>query len=208
MALADPIADTSSRSGKSRRNMLANTAAHADHLPDTSLGELAQTAKSSPAVQRQARLQSLADQSPVAKPLQRVAEAEGDEEFEADAVIDCTETLVVRADRIFTPSNKVLEGFAGNDDKKINGKKGAVKWASGTMTGQSVMSNFNALPGGKKQSVVKSVPDDLEIVQCNNSNHAELRTTREMSNSEISAALKAVELTDMWDANVAQLKKR
>jgi hypothetical protein len=163
-------------------------------------------ADSSAGVRRIRELQAVADgaRSAVA---QRVATDDADAVFPGGAVIDNTQALVVRADRVFTPSNAVLETFQGNADKKLVGKKNAVTWKAGTMTGQSVMATFSALPEGKKQSVVKSVPAGLEIVQCNNANHAELRTTVEMSNKQIADALKQVVLSDKWDGEVAQLRR-
>lgn len=162
-------------------------------------------------VQRLLGLQRLPD-DPVRLPVRELTatvqrfekNAEG-LEFDDGATVDCTATLVVRADRLFTPSNKVLETFTGNEDKKIAGKKGAISWEAGTSTGQSVMANTAALPAGKKITVVKSIPDSLEIVQVNAANHAELHTTREMSNKEITQALKEVKLVDQWDGEVAQL---
>jgi hypothetical protein len=140
-------------------------------------------------------------------PVQRYADGNVPEHlFAAGALVDPTTELVLRADRLNKPTAGDLSKHKDNGGKEVKGKKGST-WKVGTNTGQSLISNEENIPEGKRKGVriVKSIPDSLEIRQTGGLHHAELVTTVEMSTSQIAAAVMQVELTDQWDDAVAQL---
>jgi len=129
--------------------------------------------------------------------------------FTAAAVVSPTADLVLRADRLNKPSAKDLQSHPANVGKEVKAKsaKAGSTWKVGTNTGQSLISNEDSIPEGKRDKVkiVKSLPASLEIRQTGGLHHAELVTKSEMSASQIGAAVSEVVLTDKYDGAVSQL---
>jgi len=129
--------------------------------------------------------------------------------FTAAAVVSHTADLVLRADRLNKPSAKDLSSHPANAGKEVKPKsaKAGSTWKVGTNTGQSLISNEDSIPEGKRDKVkiVKSIPASLEIRQTGGLHHAELVTKSEMSASQIGAAVSEVVLTDRYDEAVSQL---
>jgi hypothetical protein len=140
-------------------------------------------------------------------PVQRYAEQNNAGHlFAAGALVVHTTDLVLRADRLNKPTAGDLSKHPSNAGKEEKGKKGST-WKAGTNTGQSLISNVDNIPEGKRKGVkiVKSIPASLQIRQTGGLHHAELVTTKDMSTTQIGAAVNEVELTDQYDEAVAQL---
>lgn len=143
-------------------------------------------------------------------PVQRYADQNNPTHlFTANAVVNHTVDLVLRADRLNKPTAGDLGKHAANAGKEVKPKsgKGGSTWKAGTNTGQSLISNMDSVPEGKRDKVkiVKSIPASLEIRQTAGLHHAELVTTSDMSASQIGAAVSEVVLTDKYDEAVSQL---
>ena len=138
--------------------------------------------------------------------IQRMTQNDTSPTFQEGAQIDPAGTLVIRGGGIpYGINASTIESLNRNKGlKKGDGKK-TPTWPTGTWTGISVVSCTEHVEG-KKAMVVIKVPDGLEIVQCDNDHHAEFRTTKAMSTTDLNNAIKAIKATGTEDGSVAQLK--